>query len=27
VRVSRPLNPPNVTMAVFEAIDERAEQA
>ena len=27
VRVSRPLNPPNVTMAVFEAIDESAEQA
>jgi len=24
VRVSRPLNPPNVTMAVFEAIDEQA---
>ena len=25
VRVSRPVNPPNVTMAVFEAMDETAE--
>lgn len=26
VRVSRPLNPPKVTMAVFEAMDEHAEE-
>jgi len=26
VRVTRPLNPPNVSMAVFEAMDERAEK-
>ena len=26
VRVTRPLNPPKVTMAAFEAIDQQAEQ-
>ena len=26
VRTTRPLNPPKVTMAVFEAIDEQAEK-
>ena len=25
VRVTRPLNPPKVTMAAFEAIDKQAE--